>query len=50
VKLFDTGENIALKKGEKELKAELDRIINELIQEGFIDELAKKYDLEWGRF
>jgi polar amino acid transport system substrate-binding protein len=46
VKLFDTGENIALKKGEKELKAELDRIINELIQEGFIDELAKKYDLE----
>ncbi len=46
VKLFETGENIALKKGEKELKAELDRIINELIQEGFIDKLAKQYELE----
>ncbi len=45
-KLFDTGENIALKKGETELKAELDRIINQLLSEGFIDNLAKQYDLE----
>ena len=45
-KLFETGENIALKKGETALKAELDKIITALINEGFIDNLAKQYDLE----
>jgi len=45
-KLFDTGENIALKKGEVELKAELDKAIQQLLDEGFIDKLAKQYDLE----
>jgi polar amino acid transport system substrate-binding protein len=45
-KLFDTGENIALKKGETALKAELDKIITQLINEGFIDKLAKQYGLE----
>jgi polar amino acid transport system substrate-binding protein len=45
-KLFETGENIALKKGEAALKAELDKIITALISEGFIDNLAKQYGLE----
>jgi len=45
-KLFETGENIALTKGEAELKAELDKIIQELIDEGFIDQLAQQYGLE----
>ncbi len=45
-KLFETGENIALTKGETALKAELDKIIQALIDEGFIDTLAQKYGLE----
>jgi polar amino acid transport system substrate-binding protein len=45
-KLFETGENIALGKGETALKAELDKIIQQLIDEGFIDQLAQKYGLE----
>jgi ABC-type amino acid transport substrate-binding protein len=45
-KLFDTGENIALKKGETELKNQLDTIIQQLIDEGYIDQLSKKYGLE----
>lgn len=45
-RLFETGENIALKKGETALKAELDKIITALISEGFIDNLAAQYGLE----
>ena len=45
-KLFETGENIALTKGETALKTELDTIIQALIDEGFIDQLAAQYGLE----
>jgi polar amino acid transport system substrate-binding protein len=45
-KLFETGENIAITKGETELKAEIDKVLQQLISEGFIDKLAAKYDLE----
>lgn len=45
-KLFDTGEAIALTKGEAELKAELDKIIQALIDEGIVDQLAVQYSLE----
>lgn len=45
-KLFDTGEAIALTKGETDLKAELDKIIQALVDEGFVDQLAQQYGLE----
>ncbi|MEN6394476.1 MAG: ABC transporter substrate-binding protein [Anaerolineaceae bacterium] len=45
-KLFESGENIAIPKGETALKAELDKIIQELIDEGYIDKLAQQYGLE----
>jgi len=45
-KLFETGENIALTKGEAALKAEIDKVLQQMIDEGFVDQLAEKYGLE----
>jgi polar amino acid transport system substrate-binding protein len=45
-KLFETGENIAITKGEAALKAEIDKVLQQLVDEGFVDQLAAQYGLE----
>ena len=43
---FGTGENIAVPKNQPELLAELDGILDDLKEEGFLDELALKWEVD----
>ena len=43
---FGTGENIALPKNQPELLAELDSILDDLREEGFLTELADKWEVD----
>lgn len=43
---FGTGENIALPKNQPELLAELDSILDDLREEGFLAELADKWEVD----
>ena len=43
---FGTGENIAVPKNQPELLGELDGILDDLREEGFLDELALKWEVD----
>ena len=43
---YGTGENIAVPKNQPELLAELDSIIDDLREEGYLDELALKWEVD----
>jgi hypothetical protein len=40
------GQSIAIKQGETDLKAELDKHITDMLNEGFIEDLLDKYGVE----
>lgn len=44
--LFETGENIALRKNEPEFKDKLNSILTDLKNEGYIDKLLKQYEID----
>ena len=43
---FGTGENIAVPKNQPELLNELDSILDQLRSEGYLDQLAEKWEVD----
>lgn len=43
---YDLGENIAVQKNEDELTKELDNIIDEMYEDGYLEKLGEKWGIE----